>query len=171
MKIRTTFPPLLILFVATLFATTHPSSAIAPDQGPSAFGQGGFTFFNGFRTESWNFSFDAIANKKGHARGRAIFDIGVNSIQTQVVVRIDCLDAQISSTSGSATLTGTVLHSDNPEFPKGANVLFGAVDFSGFPELRSDIITRMFVFEGDCHDGAFPLTFFFIGPDAITIQP
>jgi hypothetical protein len=166
MNIRITFPLLLIFIVAIMIATTQPSSAITRDQGSLAFGQGEFTFFTGGVSEHWSFAFDATANKKDHARGRAIFDITRDSTQSHVVVKIDCLDV----ISTQATMTGTVLHSDDPEFPKRANVIFGAADFSSFPN-QSDIITRLFVFEGDCHEGGLPLTFFLLDPSAITVQP
>jgi len=171
MKTSKSFPMLAFLIVVALGASTQSSSAVVPDQGPSAFGQGGFSFFNGFRTEQWNYSFDTVANKNGHARGRATFDILESNTQTQVVVKINCLEVIESSGILSAAMTGTVLHSDDPEFPKQANVIFAAEDDSASPILRPDIITRLFVFEGDCHDGAFPLTFFFQSPDAIHIQP
>ena len=171
MKTRKAFPTLAFLIVVAIFASTpQSSSAVVPDQGPSAFGQGAFSYFNGFRTEQWNYSFDIAANKTGHARGRATFDILEHNTQTQVVVKINCLEVIESSGILSAFITGTVLHSDDPEFPQQANVLFGAEDYSAFPIVRPDIITRLFVFQGDCHDGAFPLTFFFQSPDAIHIE-
>lgn len=178
MKMRRTFPTLLMLLFATTIAATQPSSATAPDNGSAAFGQGSFEFFNPFRQvpqfEHWDFSFDAAANKKGHARGRATFNIlTALTGQSQVVVKIDCMNVQESSGITSATITGTVLHSDNPNYPKGAEVIFGADDgsLSTFP---FDIITPIFVidgFEGDCHDHAPPLTMFQLNPDAITIEP
>jgi hypothetical protein len=172
MQRRATFPALILIILAAIAASTQSSSAVVPDQGPSAFGEGEFSLPTDFGTEHWSFSFDTGANKNGHARGRATFDILQNSVQTQVIVKINCLD--VSGTSGLATaiMTGTVLHSDDPEFPKRANVLFAAVDSSGAPIPSSDIITRLFVFEGgDCHSGAFPLTLSFLSPDAIHIEP
>ena len=170
MKIRATFSLLLLSLVITFIATQR-SSAVVPDHGASAFGQGGFSFFNGLRTESWGYSFDVVANKNGQARGRAIFDIFENSIETHVVVKINCLEATGSPGLATALMTGTVLHSDDPEFPKHANVIFAAEDNNDSPIFHLDIITRLFVFEGDCHDGAFPLTFFNQPLDAIHIEP
>jgi hypothetical protein len=171
MKIRTTFSLLLLSFIITSTATTQPSSAVVPDHGASAFGQGGFSFFNGFTTEGWAYSFDAVANKHGRARGRATFDIVENLNQTQVVVRINCLNVIGSSGFATAIMTGTVLHSDDPEFPKGENVIFAAEDNSNSPIVRPDIITRLFVSPFDCHEGGEPLTFFNQGSDAIHIEP
>lgn len=177
MKMRGTFPTLLVLLLAMTIATTQSSSATTPDHSPSAFGQGEFRFFNDFRTETWSFSFEAMANKNGKARGRAIFDISDNLTETQVVVKIDCLNVHSFSSGISAVITGTVLHSDDPDFPKRANVVFAAEDSSGFPTTRGDIITPLFViplFEGvigDCHDISPPLTMFQLSPDAITIEP
>jgi hypothetical protein len=171
MRRRATFPTLILSILAAIAASTQSSSAIAPDHGPSASGQGEFLFLNP-GPEQWSYSFEVVANKNGHASGRAIFDILENSTPTQVIVKINCIDVIESSGSLSASMTGTVLHSDNPEFPKRATVLFGAVDSSGAPTPSSDIITRLFVFEGgDCHSGAFPLTFFLQSPDAIHIEP
>ena len=173
MNIRSTFPPLLILIVATLFVTTEPTSAIAPDHGPSAFGQGSFDFFNGVRTEHWGFSFEATANKNDRARGRAVFNILDNLTQTEVVVKIDCMNVSSFSGSGTASMLGTVLHSDDPGFPKGAQVVFAAEDNSGSAIFRQDIMTPIFVVEGfdvDCHEIPQPLTMFQVG-DAITIVP
>jgi len=171
MKLRI-FPTLLMLLLATTIASTQSSSATAPDNGPSAFGQGGFEFFNRSREipqlEQWTFSFEAIANKKGHARGRGIFNIS----GTEVVVKIVCLKVHGSPGFATAIMTGTVLHSDNPNYPKGANVVFAAEDNNDSPFFSVDTITPLFeIFEGlgDCHEIGQPLTIFQVG-DSITIE-
>jgi hypothetical protein len=69
---RRNFLPLAFLILAAIAASTQSSSAVVPDHGPSAFGQGEFLFRNDLGTEQWSYSFDVVANKKGHARGRAI---------------------------------------------------------------------------------------------------
>ena len=178
MKIRRTFPALLMLLLAITMATTQSSSATAPDNGSSAFGQGGFNFLvfrDVPRVENWGFSFDVMANKKGNARGRAIFDISSGQDHTQVVVKINCLEVRGSSGAASAVMTGIVLHSDNPNYPKRAEVVFAAEDNNNSPFFHFDIITPMFVifegFEGDCHDIGPPLAMFQQGIDAITIEP
>ena len=179
MKRRSTWPALVALLLAMTIATTQPSSATAPDHGSSAFGQGSFSFlsFSGgvTRFEQWSFSFDAMANKKGHARGRAIFDIlTAFTDQSQVVVKIDCLNALGTSGFATAIMTGTVLHSDNENYPKGANVVFAAEDNTNAPTFRFDVITPIFVVPesfGDCHEIGQPLTMFQQSPDAITIEP
>ncbi len=170
MQKRSTFPTLALLILAAIVFTTQPSSAVAPDNGPSATGQGEFDFFNGIRTEHWSYTFDVMANKSGHARGRAVFDITENLTQTQVVLRVNCLNVVGSTGLADAIMTGTVLHSDDPAYPKGENVIFAAVDNSAFPTFRVDLITPLFVFEGDCHEGASPLTLFQQSPDAIHIE-
>ena len=168
MKTRSSFPALAFLLLASILATTQSSSAVVPDHGPSAFGQGEFVFFNGVNGEHWSYSFEAASNKNGHTRGRAVFDILENRIQTQVVVKIDCLNVTRGSSSiVTAVMTGTVLHSDDPRFPKRANVLFVAEDHS----LSADIITPLFLSSGDCHTGALPLTLLQQPPDAIHIEP
>jgi hypothetical protein len=171
MKTKITFLAPGLLILAALVVTTQSSTATVKDNGPSAFGQGAFSFFNGLHTEQWGYSFEAFGNKNGQARGRATFEILENSIQTHVEVKINCLEVDTSPQIASALITGTVLHSDDPEFPKHATVIFAAEDNIP-PALHPDIITRMFVFEGgDCHSGAFPLTFFEQPPDAIHIEP
>ena len=145
------------LLVATSVATTLPSPVIDPKTGPAAFGQGEFSFNN----ELISFSFEAHGNQKRHARGRAIFDN--LSTQTHVVVKIDCLRVD----SFEALITGTVLHSDDPDFPKLTDVIFAASDGQG---IRPDTITPLFVSPfPDCNTGASPLTIFQV--DDILIQP
>ena len=167
---RTLFPALAFLILAAIVFTTQPSSAVTANNGSSASGKGAFGFFNGSSTEQWSYSFDVSANKHGQARGRAIFDITGNSTQTQVVVRVNCLKVFGSTGLAEALMTGTVLHSDDPDYAKGENVIFAAVDNSGFPTPLADLITPIFVFEGDCHEGASPLTLFEQSPDAIHVE-
>ena len=166
MQKRSPFLLLAFLILAALVFTTQPSLAVALDNGPSVSGQGEFTVFG----EHWSYTLEVRANKNGHARGRAIFDISENLSQTQVVVRVNCLSLAGSTGLADAIMTGTVLHSDNPEFPKGEYVIFAAVDNSAFPTPRADLITPLFVFEGDCHEGASPLTLLTQSPDAIHIE-
>ena len=154
---RSTLPPLVILILLAIVATSSTSAAIVPDHGPSAFGAGVFRFRNPSteRTEIWSFSFEAIANKNGQTRGRAQFDN--LSANTQVVVRINCL----SVASAFAVISGRVLHSDDPDLPKLETVIFAASDGQLLPISSSDTITPLFPlfpFAGqDCHDTQ-PLT-------------
>ena len=148
------FSLLLISLIIVVTVATQPSSAIAPDHGPSAFGSGAFSFFNVSRTESFSYSFDARANKNDHATGRAEFNN--LTTQTQVVVKINCLNVD----GGIAVMTGRVQHSSDPGFPKSTNVIFAASDFELFPFFGGDTITPLFVTptpDFDCHDGE-PLT-------------
>ena len=158
MNTRHIFPfVLLTLLVATIVATTQPSTAIATETGPAAFGHGEFSFNN----ELISFSFEAHANQKRHARGRAMFDN--LSTETQIVVKIDCLRVD----SSEALMTGTVLHSDDPDFPKLTDVMFAASDGQG---IRPDTITPLFISPfPDCNSGAPPLTIFEV--EDIEIQP
>ena len=155
MKTGRLFPPRVILILTALVVTSSTSASIAPEQSASATGFGEFRFFHfsRLRTEDWSFSFEAIANKNGQARGRAQFDN--LTTETQVIVRINCLSAG----SGFAVISGRVLHSDDPDLPKHANVVFAATDAQTqpFPSL-GDTITPVFSF-GDmtCHDTQ-PLT-------------
>lgn len=170
MKRRITFPALAFLIIAAIVATTQSSSAVAPD-GSSASGQGEFAFFNGVATEHWSYSFDVTANKQRRAKGRAVFNILENTTETQVVVKINCLNAVLEFGTAFAIITGTVQRSNDPEFPKHATIIFTADDNAAFPTLRPDFITRPFVFEGgDCFDGGSPLAIFEQSPDAIHIN-
>jgi len=159
MKSRISFLFLLLsLIVATSVATTQPSSAI--ETGFAAFGDGQFQFFN----DLIRFSFEAHGNEKRHARGRAVFDN--LTTQTQVVVKIDCLRV----IGSDALITGTVLHSDDPDFPKSTDVVFDAFDGRG---NSPDTMTPLFAnppFQ-DCNDpnASPPLTFFQV--DDIVVQP
>jgi hypothetical protein len=165
MKIRRTVPPFLIVFLLTTASMPLSSSAIAPEQGVSARGEGEFLFFTRFPNELFHFSFDVQANKHGNTHGRAEFDN--LTANTQVVVKVDCLRVDFNE----ALMTGTVLETNDPGFPKHANVVFGATDGQLFPPFRSDSITPLFVnppFE-NCHDGAPPLTIFDVG-DTIQID-
>ena len=159
------FSLLLTSLIIIVVATTQPSLAIAPEHGPSATGSGAFSFFNQTRTESFTFSFDARANKNGHAIGQAQFDNLTD--QTQVVVKINCLDVN----GGIAVMSGRVQHSDDPDLPKATNVIFAATDFELFPFFGGDTITPLFALPADfdCHDGQ-PLTILPAGGD-IQIQP
>ena len=170
MKRRIAFPALAFLILAAIVAATQSSSTVAPD-GSSASGQGEFAFFNGVTTEHWSYSFDVTANEQRRARGKAVFNILENTTETQVVVKINCLNAVLEFGTASALMTGTVQRSNDPEFPKHATVIFAADDNDAFPTVRPDFITRLFVFEGgDCFDGGPPLAIFEQSPDAIHIN-
>lgn len=153
-----TYHPLFSIQLPYSYKHRHNSSLVCRSQNrPAAFGQGEFTFNH----ELISFSFDTHANQTGHARGRAVFEN--LSTQTQVVVRIDCLRVD----SFEAVITGTVLHSNDPDFPKSTDVIFAAFDGQG---IRSDTITPLFVNPfSDCNAGASPLTIFQV--DGIVIEP
>lgn len=144
MKPTSTFTSLVILILAAIVATTSTSAAIVPKHGPSAFGAGQFRFpsQSGDRIEFWRFSFEAIANKNGHTRGRAQFDN--LTTQTQVVVRINCLRIVEGLFAPRAVISGTVLHSNDPDLPKLQDVLFAASDGPLLPSFTSDTITPLF---------------------------
>ena len=171
MKSRSAFPPLVILILAAILATTSTSVAIVPEHGPSASGAGLFRFRNPQgRTEIWSFSFEALANKNRQARGRAQFDN--LTAQTRVVVRINCLRAGSSINSATAVMSGKVLHSDDPALPKLQNVIFAASDGPLLPTSSSDTITPLFLFPfagQDCHDSE-PLTILPVEDGDIQIQ-
>ena len=164
MKVIRTISPLLIVFLL-ICSTQLSSSAIAPAQGASARGEGEFSFFHGLQTLHFHFAFDVQANKHGNARGQAEFDNLTND--TQVIAKIDCLNL----IGSEALMTGTVLHSNDPNFPKRANVIFDATDAQLAPIFSSDTITPLFISPfTDCHDAASPLTILQVG-DSIQIDP
>jgi hypothetical protein len=165
MKRTGAFPPLLILILVTIVLTTATSAAIVTEQGPSASGAGMFRFRNlNGQTEIWSFSFETTANKSGQARGRAQFDN--LTTQTQVVVRINCLRVD----SPFAIISGRVLHSDDPNLPKRANVIFAASDGELRPTGGVDTITPPFFFPGQCTETE-PLTILPVENGIIQIQP
>jgi len=162
MKIKSSLLSLLILSLV-IFGPTKSSPANVPDQGPSARGAGSFTNTFFARPGVYEFSFEASANKNGRAHGRAVFDN--LTAQTHIEIRIECLLVD----SGNASITGTVLHSNDPELPKGTRVVFGAVD--SVPPLR-DIITLAFPNpEEGCEQFLFPLSLFELDEDAIQVEP
>jgi hypothetical protein len=172
---RSTFPLLVILILAAIVATTSTPAAILPENGPSAFGARQFRYFNPAteRTEIWSFSFEAIANKNGQARGRAYFEN--LTAQKQIVVRINCLNVQsVNVQSGIiryAGMTGKVLHTDYPDLPKSTTVEFASSE--GPPMFSTDTITPVFEFpfpELDC-SYAQPLTILAVENGDIEIQP
>ena len=168
MKIRNKVSPLAMLILAALVVTTSPSAATTlADHGPSAFGSGQFRFRDPStaQLELWSFSFEARANKQGHAAGRAEFEN--LDAQTQVVVRINCLTIVDSI---FAVMSGRVLHSNDPNLPKGTTVVFQASDGQLLPVPGIDIITPPFQSFGDCHDGQ-PLTMLPVENGNVTIEP
>jgi len=170
---RATLPLLVILILAAIIATTSTSAAIVPEHGPSAFGAGQFRFPNqsGDRIEFWRFSFEAIANKNGHTRGRAEFEN--LTAQTQVAVRINCLSVGIDFDRAFAVMSGTVLHSDDPALPKLETVIFVATDAPLLPTSGADTISPPFLlppfFGENCHDTQ-PLTMLPVENGDIQIQ-
>lgn len=143
MKSRKIFLGLVIPILAALLATTSGSAAIVPDHGPSASGAGLFRFRNSdAQLELWSFSFEAVANKNGHTRGRAQFDN--LTAHTQVVVRINCLNIVPDFIGFRAVMSGLVLHSDDPNHPKMQNVIFAASDGPLLPSSTADTITPPF---------------------------
>ena len=170
---RATFPLLVILILAAMVATTSTSAAIVPEHGPSAFGAGQFRFPSpsGDRIELWRFSFEAIANKNGHTRGRAQFEN--LTAQTQVAVRINCLSVEADFGTAFAVMSGTVLHSDDPAVPKLETVIFLATDGGLLPTAGADTISPPFVlppfFGEGCHDTQ-PLTMLPVEDGDIQIQ-
>ena len=166
MKRRVTFPPLVILILATIIGTVSTSAGVTPEHGPSASGTGFFRFRDPStaQTELWSFSFESFANKNGQARGRAQFNNLTD--QTQVVVRINCLRVD----SPFAILSGRVLQSDDPNLPKRANVIFAASDGELRPTPGVDTITPPFFSPEQCRETE-PLTILPVEDGDIQIQP
>ena len=140
---KNTLRPLLILLLVTIVATTQPSSAIVPDKGPNASGDGQVTFIFGPQTgNTIDFSFRVKENKNGKAHGWARFDN--LSAQTHVAVKMDCVNV----TTFSATMSGTVQRSNDPAFPEGAHVAFSATD--RHPVFGDRITPLIVISEFDC---------------------
>jgi len=164
------FAFLVLFFLTIVLTTTRPSSALTSPDRPTAFGEGEFTFRNMLhdRIESWAFSFDATVNKNGKGKGRAQFDN--LTAQTGVEIKLDC----VSIFTSEAVMSGKVLHSDDPDFPKGVEVIFAAVDGSQVPvPFFPDQITPIFSLEGlgfDCTAGG-PLTILPVLNGDVVVQP
>ena len=169
MNSKRVFTFLVLFLLAAVVTTTRPSSAVTLDDKRSAFGEGQFSFFNFASppfTEHVAFSFSATMNENGKGRGRATFEY--LTTQTRVEVKINCASVSTSA----AVMTGRVQHSDDPDFPKGVNVVFVAIDGSKLPVQFFDRITPIFVLpdELDCNDGVEPLTILIPSGD-IVIEP
>ena len=162
-----------VLFLLTItLTTTRRSSAFSSADRPSAFGEGQFTFLDlssfPFHTETVAFSFSATVNKNGKGKGRAQFDY--LRTQTQVVVKLEC----VSIFTSDAVMSGKVLHSDNPNFPKGVDVIFAATDGSQVPvPFFRDRITPIFQLPDgfDCAKSGGPLTILPLDAGDIVVQP
>jgi hypothetical protein len=170
MKFRRNFPPLAgisvltVLLITITLGSTQPVSAVAPDHGISARGTG--DFFNFLTREGFHFEFDVQSNKNGNAHGRAEFDN--LTAGTQVIIKVRCLNGDASS----AAITGTVLRSDDPDFPKHTSVVFAAIDGQSFGGI--DRITPLFPGpdpKDDCLNAPFPLTLFELPGGSIEIEP
>lgn len=173
MKIRRNFPPLagisvLAVILITNLAFTQPSSALAPELGPSASGAGEMSLpqFMAIR-----YSFDVRANRDGNAHGLAEFAYLNLADGTEVLVRVwvRCLEVN----SFDAVMTGIVIRSeDSTNFPVSSKVIFGAVDNDLNPEASADFITPLSLFsDGDCHSGVTPLPRIKQPLEAIHIEP
>ena len=149
----------LLLLLAAVVTTTQSSSATAPDNGSSATGEGEFTF----ESQRFFVSFAVKANKNGHPTGSAEFDN--LTTQTSVVMKIKCLNLD----SFGVSMTGTVLHSDDPDFPKSANVIFAGTDGDNL-DGRQDTITPLFILPDFFDCSTSPLTILPLEGD-ITINP
>ena len=173
MNIRIRFSLLLALLLTALFVTPQSSSAVAPQKGLEAFGEGQFSF-PGTRV---NFSFDAEANQNRRAHGQAHFTFTslLTQAQTEITVRIKCLSGDPIAVS----MSGFVQDSDDPKFPKHAPVVFAVVDINNSPIPGSgvDQITPPFVIPefffpevSDCRP-PFPLTILNLDFGSIEIVP
>ena len=171
MNIRTTFSLLLALLFVTLVATTQSSSAVVPQKGSEAFGEGQYRIPGA--GERINFSFNAEANENGKAHGQAQFTFTRSLIQTEVTIRVNCLNI---SDPSSANIGGVVQHSDDPRYPKHSAVFFVAIDASNFPSPGSgpDKMTPLGVSSLDPRDvrcDLFPLTILNLDFGDIEIEP
>lgn len=171
MNIRISFSLLLALLLTTLFVTTQPSSAVAPQKGPQAFGEGQYRLPG--QGVQINFSFDAAANEKGKAHGQAQFTFTRAGSQSDVTIRINCLNA-VDPTA--ANIGGVVQHSNDPGYPKHSAVFFVVIDKDNFPVPTSnpDQITPLIELSPDPKDvrcDLFPLTLLNLEFGDIAIEP
>lgn len=133
MNAKTVFTLLVVFLLATLASTNVRSAAMADS---TAAGLGSF-FFGG---EEVAFSFDAMSSGGTAGKGTAQFDY--LGSQTTVLVKLNCVKIDGSE----AVMSGKVVETSNPDFPKNANVVFGAIDGSLSPiPFFVDRITPLFV--------------------------
>lgn len=171
MNIRNTFSLLLVLLFVTLIAPVQPSSAVVSPKGPDAFGEGQYRLpGQGVRI---NFSFDAAANENGKAHGQAQFTFTRSGSQTEVSIRVNCLN---TTDPTAANIGGVVQHSTDPGYPKHSAVFFVVIDKDNFPLPTSnpDQITPLIKFSPDPKDvrcDLFPLTLLDLDFGDITIEP
>jgi hypothetical protein len=147
MKTKTIFTLLLVFLLATVVTNTGPTSAAAAAES-SAFGAGSFFFQN----EEVVFSFTAVSSGGTAGKGTAQFDY--LATQTTVTVKLSCVKIDLSQ--GAVTMSGKVQESSDTDFPKNANVVFGAIDGSLSPiPFFADRITPLFVRAAgvNCNDG------------------
>ena len=162
MNRKRVFTILVVLVLLAISTSTQHSSANTPPDDPSAVGDGFFTFNN----EQYHFSFDATMKKPGKGHGSALFEN--LTAQTEVEVMIKCA----SIVGSSASMSGRVQHSNDPDFPKGVRVVFAAIDGDLVPvPFFPDQITPIFIFPeefGDCTTTS-PLTIFNVEGGSIVI--
>ena len=171
MNIRNSFSLLLALLFVTLVATVQSSSAVVTQKGSQVFGEGQYRLPG--QGERINFSFDAKANENGKAHGQAQFTFTRLGIQTEVTIRINCLNAGDPT---AANIGGVVQHSNDPDYPKHSAVFFVAIDTDNFPMPGSnpDQMTPLVASSPDAKDvrcDLFPLTFLNLDFGEIDIEP
>lgn len=145
MNTKIVFTLLAVFLLATLVTTSGPSAAAAADAS-TASGSGSF-----FHLEEVAFSFNATVNA-GTTSGKGTAQFDYLGSQTQVSVRLNC----VKIIGSEVTMSGKVVESDDPDFPKNSNVVFGAIDGAISPiPFFVDRITPLFVRNPgiNCNDG------------------
>jgi hypothetical protein len=146
MVTKIVFTLLAVLLLITFAAPDQRSTATAAVFASTASGAGSF-----FHNEEVAFSFSATVNASSTSgKGTAQFDY--LGSQTQVILKLNC----VKLVGAEVTMSGKVTSSDDPDFPKNANVVFGAIDGSLSPiPFFVDRITPLFVRNPgiNCNDG------------------
>ena len=147
MSTKTVFTILGMLLLIPLALNMQQSSANAAAFASSATGSGSFLFSG----EEYAFSFSATVNS-GTSSGKGTAQFDNLSAQTSVSVKLNC----VKISGAEVVMSGKVVDTTDPDYPKNSNVVFGAIDgvLSPIP-FSADRITPLFVRNPgiNCNDG------------------
>lgn len=163
MNARTVFTLLVVFLFGTLAVTTERAAPLAFVS--SASGEGSFLFGQ----DEYAFSFNATATSATSTSGKGTAEFDNLTTQTSVTVKLNC----VKIAGAEAVMSGKVVETTDPDFPKNSNVVFGAIDgvLSPIP-FFVDRMTPLFVRNPgiNCNDGL-PLPQLVPEEGGVTITP
>jgi hypothetical protein len=163
MNARTVFTLLVVFLIATLAATSQRASPLAFVSAAS--GEGSFLF----QQEEWTFSFSATATSTSSTSGKGTAEFTNLNNQTSVIVKLNC----VKISGAEAVMSGKVVETNDSDFPKNSNVVFGVIDGALSPiPFFADRMTPLFVRNPgiNCNDGL-PLPQLIPEEGGVTITP